>query len=79
MNVGEIICEHVEAWLQHPIGVKRFLHLIERLYLKACSKLEKSPQVVCTRDVMFHTTNLSCIIVIHKNKVTTKKIKTRDE
>lgn len=31
MNVGELICEHIIACVNHPHGVRPFPHLIEQL------------------------------------------------
>uniref|UniRef100_A0A9I9EII8 Uncharacterized protein n=1 Tax=Cucumis melo TaxID=3656 RepID=A0A9I9EII8_CUCME len=45
VNIGEIISEHIIAWVKHPREARPFLHLIEKLCLKACPTLEKLPQV----------------------------------
>ncbi|KAE8646247.1 hypothetical protein Csa_016123, partial [Cucumis sativus] len=58
VDVDEIICEHIEAWLHHQREANPFSHLIERLYLKACPELKKFPQVACSRDGMCNAVNL---------------------
>uniref|UniRef100_A0A9I9E1S3 Putative plant transposon protein domain-containing protein n=1 Tax=Cucumis melo TaxID=3656 RepID=A0A9I9E1S3_CUCME len=55
VDVDEIICDHIKAWVQHPRGAKPFPHLIERLCLRSCSELEQSPQIACVQDGMCNT------------------------
>uniref|UniRef100_A0A9I9DWR4 Uncharacterized protein n=1 Tax=Cucumis melo TaxID=3656 RepID=A0A9I9DWR4_CUCME len=45
MKIGEIISEHIIAWVKHPHGARPFLHLIEKFCLKACPTLDQLPQV----------------------------------
>ncbi|KAA0039027.1 protein MNN4-like [Cucumis melo var. makuwa] len=78
VNVGEIICEHVTAWVKHPHGSKFFPCLIEQLCIKACLELEKSLQVqesdgVCSRPTLHR------VITIHKNKAKLRHLKTKQE
>ncbi|KAA0032726.1 drebrin-like [Cucumis melo var. makuwa] len=78
VNVGEIICEHIFAWVKHPQGSRPFPHLIEKLCLKACPSLEKLPQVE-VKDRVYTASTLYCFIAIHKNKSRLKHLKTKHE
>ena len=51
INVGKIICEHLTTWIKHPCRAKSFPCLIKQLCIKACSELEKSPQVQVNNGV----------------------------
>ena len=51
VNVGEIICEHLTAWVKYPREEKPFPRRIEQLCIKACPELEKSSQVQVSNGV----------------------------
>uniref|UniRef100_A0A9I9CFX8 Uncharacterized protein n=2 Tax=Cucumis melo TaxID=3656 RepID=A0A9I9CFX8_CUCME len=70
------ISEHIIAWVKHPCGARPFPHLIEKLCLKACSALDKHPQVE-VKDRIWSSLTFHCIIVIHKNKSKLKCFKTK--
>ncbi|KAA0067128.1 hypothetical protein E5676_scaffold598G00290 [Cucumis melo var. makuwa] len=41
IDIGEIICEHIHAWVKHPRGARPFLHLIEELCFQAMLEWKK--------------------------------------
>ncbi|TYK02168.1 protein MNN4-like [Cucumis melo var. makuwa] len=51
VNIGEIISEHIIAWVKHPRRARSFSHQIDKLCLKACLTLDKLPQVKVKDEV----------------------------
>ncbi|KAA0064201.1 hypothetical protein E6C27_scaffold548G001430 [Cucumis melo var. makuwa] len=78
VNIGKIISKHIIAWVKHPHEARHFMHLIERLCLKACLSLEQLPYVE-VKDGVWNTTTLHRIIFVHKNKVKFKCLKTKQD
>ncbi|KAA0041933.1 hypothetical protein E5676_scaffold306G001360 [Cucumis melo var. makuwa] len=76
MNIGEIISEHIIAWVKHLHGARPFSYLIEKFYLKACLALNQLPQVE-VKDGVWPVATLHHIIVVHKNKTKLKHLKTK--
>lgn len=78
MNVGKIICQHMVEWVKHPRRIKPFPHLTKHFCIKACLKLEKIPQITVMGGIC-NASTLRCVIAIHKKKVKTKHLKTKQE
>lgn len=67
VNIGKIISEHILAWVKLPQETRFFLHLINKLRLKACLALEKLPQVK-VEDGVWTPLTLHCIIRYSQNQ-----------
>lgn len=78
VNIGEMISEHIIAWVKHPCGLRPFPQLIERLCLKTYSTLEQFPQVEL-KDGVWTVATLHRIIAVHKNKAKFKRHKTKQD
>ncbi|KAA0058409.1 hypothetical protein E5676_scaffold76994G00060 [Cucumis melo var. makuwa] len=77
VNVGKIICEHIQAWVRHPHDARPLPNLIEQIFLKACFALKNLLKTM-VKDEICTITSVSHMINLNKNKAEDKCLKTKE-